>query len=100
MKQRSAPQRAAIARRHKRWGVAARALAAIPGGYVLTTLWVVALGEALPGDPAGAVVTAGLLSFVVLSLVAMWAFAAKTVGRAWLGMVLAAALAGLVWVVA
>ncbi|EDY87407.1 conserved hypothetical protein [gamma proteobacterium HTCC5015] len=75
-------------RRQKRWAVLMRSLAAMFGGYAVTTLAVVCLSAALPMAPAFAVITATLLSFLILAVIAMWCFAAKTAARAWLGLLL------------
>lgn len=82
-----------------RLGIAARAAAAILGGYTLAALASVALALALPaafGVPRAEAVTWGLLlSFAVYAAAAMWAFAARSAARAWAGLALAALLLGL-----
>lgn len=77
-----------------RAGVAARLLAAIAGGYVLTAISMSLLAVLLPASRVDAVMTATLLSFPVYAVAIMWSFAARTVWRAWAGLVLPAAVAG------
>jgi hypothetical protein len=70
-----------------RWQVAARSLAAIVGGFSVAALTgiVIALGLAHSGLMAGpaAVSLMTLISWLIWSLVAMWAFHASSVGRLW-----------------
>ncbi len=72
------------AARH-RWAVVSRAIAAIAGGYVLAALCSTALALWLPLARAEAVTTGALASFAVYAGAVMWAFAARTAGRAWAG---------------
>lgn len=65
--------------------VAWRTLAAVAGGYALSAAACVALSVALPMARAEAVVTATLLSFVIYTVAVLWAFATRSVTRAWLG---------------
>ncbi|QTD46359.1 DUF3649 domain-containing protein [Ottowia testudinis] len=83
------------ATRRYRLGVAARALAAIGGGYALSALASVALALWLPVARAEAVTWGLLAAFVVYPLAVMWVFAARSAARAWLGLALPAALLGL-----
>ena len=80
-----------------RGGVAARAVAAIAGGYVLTAIASALIAIALPLPRADAVTIATLLSFVIYACAILWVFATTSALRAWGGMlaacgVLAAAL--------
>lgn len=69
-----------------RWNVAARALAAIPANYVLTSLAVACLARLLPMRPEEASVAATILSFALFATIALTAFAARSVVRLWLWM--------------
>ena len=85
-----------------RGDVAARAVAAIGGGYVLTSIAVALLALALPLPRADAVTIATLLSFVVYTCAILWVFATTSALRAWGGIlaaigVLGAALLALFW---
>ncbi len=82
-----------------RLGVASRAVAAIAGGYVVAALSSVVLAICLPAvfgmARSEATMTGLLASFAVFALAVMWVFAARTARRAWLGLVAAAAVLGL-----
>lgn len=71
-----------------RWMVLSRCLAAIFGGYALAAASTVFLSLALSMPRAEAVYLASLLSYVVFVIAVLWVFAARTAGRAWLGVVL------------
>jgi hypothetical protein len=78
--------------------VASRAVAAALGGYALATLASIALAGVLPLPRAEAVLTATMASFALYAAAIVWAFAARTAARAWLGILLPGALAGaLAW---
>lgn len=79
--------------------VASRLGAAVLGGYALANLLSLALGGLLPLAPADTVTTALLLSFSVYAAAVLWAFAARSAWRAWAGLLIPAALAGLVFAV-
>jgi hypothetical protein len=70
-----------------RLGVASRALAAIGGGYAVSSLAVTACALLLPGRDVDRVVAATLIGLVVYPCAVMWCFAAGTALRAWLGLV-------------
>lgn len=89
-----APRRAGITLR-QRGAVAARALAAILGGYGVAALCTGALAAVLPLRPVEAVVSATLTGLAVYPCAAMWAFAARSATRAWVGLALFAAIPGL-----
>lgn len=78
-----------------RLGIAARALAAIGGGYVLAALASVALALWLPLSRAEAVTWGTLASFTVYTGAVMWVFAARSAVRAWLGLLMPLALLAL-----
>jgi hypothetical protein len=76
-----------------------RIAAALFGGYALAALTSVA-ALALPMGTVEAVLTGMQASFVVYAVTAIWVFAAKSAGRAWLGLAVAAVplLAAACWV--
>jgi len=78
-----------------RLGIASRAIAAILGGYGVTALTTALLAVILPMVRIDAVLTATLLSFTVYTCAVLWVFAASSAFRAWLGLVLPAAVLGL-----
>jgi hypothetical protein len=82
-----------------RAGVAARAIAAIGGGYLLAALSTRALALALPLSPIDKVVAATLTGLVVYPCAIMWCFAAASAARAWLGLAGACALVTIVLLV-
>ena len=65
-----------------------RVLAAIFGGYALTSGVAVLLSAVLPLSRAEAVLTATLSAFVVYTCAVIWVFAVQDLRRAWLGMLL------------
>ncbi|WP_313178346.1 DUF3649 domain-containing protein [Stenotrophomonas sp.] len=67
-----------------------RIIAALLGGYLVAALCSVA-ALALPIDPQQAVFTGMLASFLLYAGAVVWVFAVRSAGRAWLGLVLAAA---------
>ncbi|OFJ50232.1 hypothetical protein BA896_012980 [Janthinobacterium lividum] len=75
-----------------RLGVASRSLAAIVGGYMLTALLTMLLSVSLPMARAEAVMTATVLSFAVYTCAVMWVFATRSALRAWLGLLIPAAV--------
>jgi hypothetical protein len=81
-----------------RLDVAARTVAAVGGGYVLTAI-ITGLGARhLPLAPAQAVLVATVLSFAVYAVVIVWAFSAKSTLKVWLWLGGAcAALGALLW---
>lgn len=79
-----------------RLAVASRSLAAGIGGYGCAAAFAAALAVALPLPRSEAVLWGTMLSFAVWSLAAIWAFAARSAGRAWLGILLPASVFGAV----
>lgn len=67
------------------WGVFSRSMAAICGGYALATVTSVFCAVVLPGARGQAVLTGMLLAIVVAACAALWAFAARSALRAWMG---------------
>jgi len=72
-----------------------RACAALAGGYAFAASAAALLAVALPLPRADAVVTATLLSFILYAAAALRAFAAPGAWRAWLELLLPAALMAL-----
>ncbi|MFT0545940.1 DUF3649 domain-containing protein [Allopusillimonas ginsengisoli] len=75
-----------------RLGVASRAAAAIFGGYALAASASSLLAVVLPLHKSDAVLTATLLSFVLYTCAALWAFAARSALRGWFGIGLLTAI--------
>ncbi|CAD5106409.1 DUF3649 domain-containing protein [Zestomonas carbonaria] len=74
---------------HPAWSVLSRTLAALLGGYLFTYAFTAALARLLPLDKVDAMVVATLLSFVLYTLVILWAFACRSAWRVWAGLALA-----------
>lgn len=75
-----------------RLAIAARAALAILGGYAFAALAAASLSVALPGPRPQAVMGATMLAFVLYCAMAIWAFAAASVARAWWVALMCAAL--------
>jgi hypothetical protein len=75
-----------------RAAVAARALAAIPGGYALSAAWAAALALILPAARVEAALTATMTALVIYPCAVMWCFGARTAPRAIAGLLAAGAL--------
>ena len=71
-----------------------RVLAAVFGGYALTSGVAVLLSSILPLSRVEAVQTATLSAFVVYTCSVIWVFAVQDLRRAWLGMLLPAIACG------
>jgi len=69
-----------------RLSVAARAIAAIFGGYALASLVSALLALTLPHPREEAILAGNLLALVVYPVVAVWVFLAKSARRAWMGL--------------
>lgn len=65
--------------------IASRAAAAAFGGYATAAAATACLSVALPLSRAEAVMTATMASFAVYAGAVLWAFAAETALRAWIG---------------
>lgn len=74
--------------------ILSRVVAAVLGGYGFATVMSIWLARTLPVRPASALVTALLASFLLFAIAAIWAFAARTATRAWVGLVLPTVLFG------
>lgn len=75
---------------------ALRALAAIPLGYAVASLWAMALARVLPGDRAAAAIVGTLAAFAICAGAAMWAYAARSGWRALWTLAAAGGIAGAV----
>ena len=81
-----------------RWMVASRVLAAVVGGYALTSAATVLLALVWPLPQAQAVLASTMLSFTLYTVVIVWIFAVKRLRTLWLGLFIATAVcAGLSW---
>lgn len=81
-----------------RWGVAARAVAAVGGGYLLSAVAATLLAVLLPLPRADASIISTMLSFVIYTCAVLWVFATRSAWRAWAGIFIAAAmLSALLW---
>lgn len=81
-----------------RWMVASRVLAAVLGGYALTSAATVVMALVWPLPQAEAILASTMLSFALYAGVIVWIFSAKRLRTLWLGLVIATAVcAGLSW---
>ena len=74
--------------------VTSRVAAAALGGYALTYAATACLTLLLPFQKTEAILTAAMLSFAFYTGAILWAFAAATPERAWLGLLVPAAVCG------
>jgi len=77
-----------------RLGVASRAVAAIFGGYAVSGMSSAVLALYMPTSRAEAALTGTMVAYVVYPCAVMWVFAARSAARAWLGLVVPAAVLG------
>lgn len=70
---------------YRRRGLISRLIAAIFGGYFLAALTSVAV-LALPMNKGQAVLAGMLASFAIYAAAAIWVFAVRSAGRAWVGL--------------
>jgi len=68
-----------------------RVAAATLGGYILTYSFTACLTLLLPVPKTEAVLTAAMFSFILYTGAILWAFAASTPWRAWIGLLAPAA---------
>jgi hypothetical protein len=81
-----------------RWAVASRAVAAIGGGYVVAALAATMLALYLPTSRVEATMTGTLASFLAYACAVIWVFAVRSAWKAWGGLLLVAAVLGvMVW---
>ena len=79
--------------KHISWpNVSSRVLAAALGGYGLTYAFTACVTLLLPLSKSEAVLTAAMLSFILYTGAILWAFAASTPLRAWIGLFAPAAI--------
>ncbi|WP_043114475.1 hypothetical protein [Solimonas soli] len=82
--------------RAHRLAVLSRVLAAVFGGYLLTSLATALLAHLLPGPRAESVLAATMLSFALYAGIVLWVFAANSAARVWRGLGIAIGLSGAV----
>ena len=75
-----------------RWLVASRVLAAVLGGYALTSAASTLLALLWPLPQAEAVAASAMLSFALYTLIIIWIFASQRLRTVWLGLLSATAL--------
>ncbi len=71
-----------------------RILCAVPVGYVVASLWAMALARMIPGERSEATVTGTLVAFALCAFAAMYAFGARTGARAFIVLLILGAIAG------
>ena len=74
--------------------IAARAAAAVFGGYALATVTAIGLAGILPMGRGDAVMTGLLSSFLFYCLAAIWAFSTRSALKAWIGILAWTAVLG------
>jgi Protein of unknown function (DUF3649) len=84
-------QTAPVSLRHH-FGVASRAVAAIVGAYAASAAVSMALARSLPMRPAEATTAATLIGALLVPALVIWAFAARSALRAWVGILLVLAV--------
>ena len=85
-------------RRTTGWDVAARIVAALPANYLLTSIVTACLARLLPMHPGEASVAATLFSFALFAVIALIAFAVRSLAALWLWMLGIGAMAsGILW---
>lgn len=78
-----------------RANVAGRAAAAVLGGYAVAALFAAASARLLPLPRVEAVLPGTMLAFLVIPGIAIWSFLARSVVRAWAGILIVAILMAL-----
>lgn len=71
-----------------RLNVLSRITAAVFGGYAMSQAVSIAVAAILPISRGEGVLSAMILSFAIYTVAIIWAFAARTATRAWLGLLL------------
>jgi hypothetical protein len=74
--------------------VVSRLLAAVAGGYLLSSAVVIFGALVLPLEQSEAVMTGMLLGLLTFAGAGLWAFTTRSAWRAWLGIATPAALLG------
>ena len=78
---------------HPGFGLLSRIAAAVVGGYLLSSAWVVLCGAlSTETHRAGAVMAGVQTSFVIEVVAVIWAFSPVSLSRIWAGIVIPAAL--------
>jgi len=72
--------------------IVSRILAAAVGGYAISVVAGVVFGHGLSATHSDAVLAGMLLSFIVYTAAIVWAFAARSPSRAWMGILLPTAI--------
>lgn len=81
-----------------RWSVASRVLAAVIGGYSLTSAATVLLALVWPLPQADAILAATMLSFILYVGILVWIFSVKRLQTIWLGLFIMTVIClGLSW---
>ena len=80
-----------------RMSVASRIIAAVVGGYALSTITTFIFAYILPGGRAQGLLMGMMISFAIYTAVIIWVFATRSAVRAWVGLVLMALPLGLVY---
>lgn len=76
--------------------VASRVVAASCGGYVMTYAATICLTVLLPLSKTEAILAAAMVSFLFYVAAIIWAFAAATPMRAWIGLLFSMGICGLI----
>lgn len=79
-----------------RLSLLSRVAAAALGGYALSAIAASALALLLPGPRSEGVLWMSMGSFAIFTAAVLWVFAARSAGRAWLGLLCVAAPCALV----
>ena len=81
-----------------RWAVFSRVMAAVFGGYALSSAATVLIALLWPASKAQGLLWATQLSFVVYTVAIIWVFSTRSATRAWWGMVIGTVVcSGLAW---
>lgn len=72
--------------------ILSRSVAAIIGGYVLSTLLATFISYLLPMPTVDSVLLSLQLSFLFYSMIIIWVFSVKTASKAWLGLFITCAI--------
>lgn len=90
---------ARIGRLHAVLPMLSRIIAAVVGGYALSTLAVVSLSSLFVENRAYGVLSATLPSFAIYTAAILWVFACRNAWRAWGGLAAAALVFSLIWAI-
>jgi hypothetical protein len=73
-----------------RWSVFSRCVAAAVGGYAVVTLLHLAMTVVLPWETYQSMLFVSQTGYLYYTGIIIWCFAARTAGRAWLGLAVVA----------